>query len=236
MNLEKRFTRGFSLLGNYTFSKTLDDNGPVSDPFDLRCGWGISTNSLPHVFHLSVVWDAPRFKTGRVASAHVNGWELTGINSWQSGFPFTVYSGVNNSFTAVGSDRADFIGSNYGGAILSTSRSHSQMIQQYFNTALLKTNAIGTFGDGPRNAWQNPGLSNTDLATLKNFKFSDKTTLQFRVEFFNSFNNVNFTVPGLGSANPNASAAGATVGTANFGKLTHAADPRILQFALKLFL
>ena len=56
---------------------------------------------------------------------------------------------------------------------------------------------------------------------------------QFRAEFFNLLNNVNFTVPGMGSASPNESAAGNIVGTGGFGKLTHAADPRILQFALK---
>ena len=71
------------------------------------------------------------------------------------------------------------------------------------------------------------------MAALKNIKVSDKTILQFRGESFNSLNSVNLTVPGLGSANPNASAAGARVGTANFGKLTRAADSRILQFALK---
>jgi hypothetical protein len=47
-------------------------------------------------------------------------------------------------------------------------------------------------------------------------------------------NNVNFTVPGLGSGNPNESAAGTKVGTGSFGKLTVASDPRILQFGLKL--
>ena len=56
---------------------------------------------------------------------------------------------------------------------------------------------------------------------------------QFRAEFFNLLNNVNFTVPGMGSASPNESAAGNIVGTSGFGKLTHAADPRILQFPLK---
>jgi hypothetical protein len=54
---------------------------------------------------------------------------------------------------------------------------------------------------------------------------------QFRAEFFNLLNNVNFTVQGLGSASPNESAAGNVVGTGNFGRLT--ADPRIFQFALK---
>lgn len=57
---------------------------------------------------------------------------------------------------------------------------------------------------------------------------------QFRAEFFNRLNNVTFTVPGLGSSNPDASAVGNILGTGNFGKLTHEADPRILQFALKL--
>jgi len=63
--------------------------------------------------------------------------------------------------------------------------------------------------------------------------FSERIKFQFRAEFFNLLNNVNFTVPGLGSASPNESAAGNIVGTGNFGQLTCAADPRILQFALK---
>jgi hypothetical protein len=70
------------------------------------------------------------------ASMIVNGWEMTGVNSWQNGFPFTVYSGVDNSFTGVGSDRADFMGSNISQANFGD-RSHGQMVNQYFHTALL---------------------------------------------------------------------------------------------------
>jgi hypothetical protein len=162
----------------------------------------------------------------------INGWEITGINSWQNGFRFTVYSGVDNSFSAVGSDRADFTGSNINQAILGD-RSHGQMVNQYFNTSLFTVNAIGTYGNAPRNLLANPGLFNIDLAAIKYLPINERMEIQFRAEFFNLLNNVNFTVPGLGSANRDESAAGNIVGTGSFGKLTHAADARILQFALK---
>jgi hypothetical protein len=79
----------------------------------------------------------------------------------------------------------------------------------------------------------NPGLFNIDMAAIKYFPINEGMKFLFRAEFFNLLSNVNFTVPGLGSANPNQSAAGNIVGTGNFGKLTCAANPRILQFALK---
>ena len=142
------------------------------------------------------------------------------------------YSGVDNSFSSVGSDRAVFTGSDISQAVLGD-RSHSQMVNQYFNTSLFTVNAVGTYGNAPRNQPANPGLFNIDAAALKYFPINDRMKFQFRAQFFNLLNNVNFTVPGLGSANPNESAAGNIVGTGSFGKLTHAADPRVLQFALK---
>jgi hemolysin activation/secretion protein len=72
---------------------------------------------------------------GTLASQITNGWQITGINSWQSGFRFTVYSGMDNSGTGVGSDRADFTGSNINQAIFGD-RSHAQMVNQYFDTSL----------------------------------------------------------------------------------------------------
>ena len=233
VNIEKRFSKGFSLLANYTWSKAQDDAGPVVNPFDIRhFGWGNSTTDLPNVFHLSAVWRLPHANAKGWMSQVVNGWELAGIHSWQNGFRFTVYSGVNNSFTGVGNDRADFTGLNISQAILGD-RSHGQMRERYFNTSLFTANAIGTFGNAPRNLLANPGLFNVDMAAIKSFPVSERMRFQFRAEFFNLFNNVNFSVPGLGSASPNESAAGNIVGTGSFGKLTFAADPRILQFGLK---
>jgi hypothetical protein len=107
------------------------------------------------------------------------------------------------------------------------------MVNQYFNTSLFTVNAVGTFGNAPRNMLANPGLFNIDMAAIKYCPINERMKFQFRAEFFNLLNNVNFTVPGLGSASPSESAAGSIVGTGSFGKLTHAADSRILQFALK---
>jgi hypothetical protein len=233
VNLEKRFSNGFSVLGNYTWSKAQDDAGPVVNPLDIHnFGWGNSTADLPNVFHLSAIWILPNAPIQGWASKIINGWEITGINTWQNGFRFTVYSGVDNSFSGVGSDRADFTGSSISQAVLGD-RSHGQMVNQYFNTSLFTVNAIGTYGNAPRNVLANPGLFNIDLAVIKYFPINERMKFQFRAEFFNLLNNVNFTVPGLGSASPNESAVGNIVGTGSFGKLTHAADPRILQFALK---
>jgi hypothetical protein len=65
---------------------------------------------------------------GKIAGAIVNGREMTGITTWQSGFPFTVYSGVDNSFTGIDSDRADFHGSTIGQASYG-SQAQALMIQ-----------------------------------------------------------------------------------------------------------
>jgi hypothetical protein len=232
LDLQKRFSRGFSLRANYSFSKLEDDFGAnhcdgcgasTSNPYNRAFDWGISSTNVPNVFHMSVVWQAPPLKTGKLAGTLVNGWELSGVTTWQNGFPFTVFSGVDNSFTGTnwGTTNADFTGTsisqaNYGG------RAHGQMVQQYFNTSLFIVNAPGTFGNSPQNALQSPGLFNTDFAAMKNFKIGEDANVQFRAEFFNVFNNVNFGMPGN------------TVGTGSYGQLTYAGSPRVLQFGLKV--
>jgi len=72
------------------------------------------------------------------------------------------------------------------------------------------------------NILRGPRSFNTDLGVIKNTNLTDRVKLQFRAEFFNVFSNVNFNGPG------------ATVGTAGFGKITGARDPRILQLMLKV--
>ncbi len=151
----------------------------------------------------------------------MNGWELTGITTWQSGFPFTVFSGADNSLSGIGADRAEVTGSSIGQAVLS-GQSTAQEIKQYFNTSLFTANPIGTYGNSPKNALQGPDLFNQDFAAIKNFNLIEAMKLQFRAEFFNVFNNVNFSKPG------------SSVNSASFGQITSAASPRILQFALKV--
>lgn len=221
LNIEKRFAHGFSVLANYTFSKMIDDFGSsgTTDPFNRRFDYGTSNDDIPHLAHFSAVWQIPHSNFHGVAGAVLSGWSLTGITTWRSGFPFSVVSGVDNSFSGVGYDRADYIG---GGASLDTGRSHGQLIQRYFNTAAFVPNAIGTFGSSGKNILRAPNFFDTDMGLLKQNKITERTSLQFRAEFFNLFNNVNFSGP-----NNNLS-------SSSFGQITSAGSPRILQLALKL--
>jgi len=219
VDVQKRFSSGLSLRANYTYSK-LESDENSTDPYDMAFNWGIDRSNVPNVFHFSAVWQTPHAHVNKLASALVNGWELTGITTWQNGFPLTVMSGVDGSLSG-GTSRADFTGPSIGQASFGD-RAHGLMIQQYFNTAQFANNAIGTFGNSPLNAFQGPGLFDEDLAALKNFDITEKAKMQFRAEFFNAFNDVNLAQPGT------------TVGTGTYGKITSAQSPRILQFALKL--
>lgn len=221
LNVEKRFSRGFTILANYTWSHMIDDfgNSGTTNPFNRRFDYGTSNDDVPHLFHFSAVWQIPQTRLRGVAGALVNGWGLTGLSTWRSGFPFSVTSGTDNSYSGVGADRADYIG---GPALLDTSRPHGQLIARYFNTAAFTLNAPGTFGNSGKNILRAPRFFGTDVGLLKSNRITERVSTQFRAEFFNVFNHVNFNGP---SAN---------VSSASFGQITSAGDPRILQLALKL--
>ena len=219
--VEKRLTHGFTVQGNYTWSRMIDDFGPsgLTDPFNRRFDYGISNDDVPHVVNVSGIWQIPNAPLHGVTGRLLNGWELTSLLTWHDGFPFSIMSGRDNSFSGVGADRADYIG---GNATLPTGRSHGQLIAEYFNVAAFVPNAVGTFGNSGKNVLRGPRFFNTDLSLIKDFRITERAAVQFRSEFFNVFNNVNFNQPQN------------ILTSSSFGKITAASDPRILQFALKL--
>ncbi len=101
-------------------------------------------------------------------------------------------------------------------------RSHADLIEQFFDTSRFTVNRIGTFGTSGKNNMRGPRYFKTDLGILKNFRITEQHRIQFRTEFFNVFNNVNFDAPGNNVSS-----------TDSFGRITSAQSPRILQFALK---
>jgi hypothetical protein len=225
LNLEKRFSKGFMIMANYTRSRMLDDIGPpgggygATNPLNRRFDYGVSTNDVPNVFNFSAQWQIPNAPLHGLANTLVNGWQLTALTSWRSGFPYTVFSSVDNSFSGVGSDRADYIG---GEATLDPGRSHGELVQEFFNVSAFVPNAIGTFGSSGKNILRGPRFFNTDLGLLKDFAIVERLRLQFRAEFFNAFNNVNFNLPQN------------YLGSSSTGQITSANSPRILQLAMKL--
>ncbi|HEU0007854.1 MAG TPA: TonB-dependent receptor, partial [Terriglobia bacterium] len=210
LNAEKRFGRGLSVLTNYTWSKKMDDYG-WTHPNNRKFDYGLSREDVTHNFRFSNVWEVPNSGVKGIAGKLLNGWMLNSIVTWQSGFPFSISSGRDNSFTGINRDRADFLG---GEADLGSDRPHGALIDRYFDTSKFTFNAIGTFGNSGKNILRGPRFFNTDLGLLKTTRISEQASVQFRAEFFNIFNNVNFNLP-----NSNFS-------SAQFGRITSALDPR----------
>jgi hypothetical protein len=226
LNLEKRFSHGLTLLANYSRSKSLD-NVSATNPFSLANEHSVSQNDIPNNFKLSGVWQVPGPHSG-LMNKILGGWEINPVMTRQSGFPFSVTSGADNSFSGVGSDRADYLGG--GSAQLAYDRPHGQQVQKWFDTSKFTANKVGTFGTSGRFILRGPQFFNTDLGILKNAKITERMNLQFRAEFFDIFNNVNFQLP-------NANMSSAQVGMITAVVLDNFGIPnseRIIQFGLKL--
>ena len=225
LTAERRFNQGFSILTNYMFSKSIDDSSANKATGQTRVGIydqsfdrGPSDFDHSHVFTSSSLWEIPGRFDNRLANAFVGGWNLTSIITLQSGFPFTVASGVDNARSGTGGQRADLVGD----PILPDNRSRGEEVAMWLNRTAFAPNVLGTFGNQGRNMWRGPGYATVDLGIHKNFQAAEALRIQFRFEVFNAFNRPNLM-------GPNASQNSAT-----FMRTTTAFDPRILQFAMKL--
>ena len=110
-----------------------------------------------------------------------------------------------------------------GSPEFSGSRTRAEQIAQFFNTAaFVKPPAGVPYGNAGRNVLLGPHAVTWNVAAMKDFRLRENTSLQFRTDFFNVLNEVNL-------GNPNT-----TLSNGNFGKITSAAAPRMLQFGLKL--
>ena len=225
VTLDKRFSRSFSVLASYTLSKSQDHSsenkqtGVVqTNPYDLEFDWGLSNFDHRHRFTASALYSLPGNFSNKAVNAFLGGWNLTGIFVTQSGSPFSVVSGVDNARSGTGSQLGDIIGD----PTLGGGRTRGEQILQWFNTSAYTTNALGTFGNSGRNTLIGPGYTSLNLGLHKSFSIVETVKLQFRFEAFNALNNVNLNLPN------------STVTSAQFGRITTAQDPRILQLALRL--
>lgn len=222
-SVNKRLTHGLTILANYTWSKLIDDSSSdgstPNNPFNFRQNRGRSDFDIPHRFVVSYIWQLPSLKTSPAPLRYVFGdWETNGILSLQSGRGLTITAGKDNSQSGTNQDRADLIGNPF----LSSSRSRDEVLAQYFNPAAFAQNPAGTFGTSGRNFLNGPGDATIDFGLVKVVPLTERFRLQLRGEFFNFLNRVN-----LGNPNTNAS-------SAQFGRITSAGSPRVVQIALKL--
>jgi hypothetical protein len=226
LTLSKRYSHGFQVSSNYTLSKVEGDFGDQLMPYfmnqDPALMWGPLNQDHRHRFTASWVWDLPGDTLTGPARWVIGGWQWSGVMQYQTGRPFTVTSGTDNSLDGIGNDRAKLTGADFN-AIPTTACVNCVW---YFNPAAFATNDLGTFGNVPKGAYYGPSLHVWDMGLSKNFRFNDARYVQFRVEFFNIFNMVNYDVPNTAVNNQ-----------ATLGRITRtdpsSGDPRILQFGLK---
>ncbi len=241
ITLTKRMTHGFSFLTNFTWARELDDFAPAGgSPYltnSCTCGryfdYGPSDDDLNKTFKINGEYLVPRLGVPTLLDKIVNGWELSGTVSWYTGFPFSIFSDNDNSGSGIFGDRADLAVSSVQQAVLPGGRSHAAQVQEWFNTNAFQQNAIGTFGDTGKNILRGPRFFDADLAAVKNAKITERLSMEFRAEFFNAFNNVNFGRP---DGNLLDSTYGEITGMAGSSSSNTygTAQPRIIQFALKL--
>jgi len=234
--LERRFSNGLSMTAAYTFSKLIDDAGAVfdaailtgpaasfqaADSHNRRLEKDESTGSIPHVFSGSFVWEVPagsgrRWRLDSWRNALFGGWQLAGIVRLQSGSPVAVTQATNlNAFAGFGIQRPNRIADP---ELPSDERSASR----WFNTGAFAQAAQFTIGASSRNPVRGPGYRTLDVMLGKTFPMTEAVRAEFRAEAFNVTN-----TPPL--AAPNTS-----FGTAAFGTITRALDPRVFELVMKV--
>ena len=227
VSLKRRFANGFTLMANYTWSKSMDiasddQLNPTVVSFvnsnNLAMDHGPSDFDTPHRFVVSYLWELPAVRRwGLIGKEVLSGWQVNGITDMRSGSPFNVTSNIDSNFDGNLTDRPDLVGN----PKLDTGRGRPDLINEYFNIAAFRP-AVGLYGTAGRNLLYGPGAVNWDFSAFKNFVITETKKLQFRTEVFNLFNEVHF-------GNPNA-----TLISPSFGKILSAGSPRIVQFGLKL--
>jgi outer membrane receptor protein involved in Fe transport len=247
----KRFSHGLQFLGTYTYGKSIDDksgsavtgggdSNPMAgpqNPFNIAAERARSSFDQTHRFVFAYNYDLPvgrgrKFGTNwhPVLNAVLGGWQANGIFTFATGLPFSVFATEGVDLGGSATDmRADRLANG------NLPKSQRDIRGWFDKTAFADPpgtvvdanhNVIsyGRWGTAARNIIYGPGYANVDFSVFKKFSIKEKIELQFRGEFFNITNRVNFYYP----RNVN----NATWVTG--GLITDAQDPRIIQLALKL--
>ncbi|HSZ63124.1 MAG TPA: carboxypeptidase regulatory-like domain-containing protein [Terriglobales bacterium] len=229
-SLDKRFSRGLQFTAAYTYSKSIDQASSfegILNPLPGANNYARSLFDARHRFVVSYEWELPIRKYDGLTGKLVNGWSVSGITTYQTGFPIRITSSSDNELM----NSFDF---ELPGEPNQVAPFHWQRPQSngnyYFNTPASQTsifseaNVFGYIGSAPRTICCGPGISQTDIAVVKLLPLSERTHIEFRGELFNLFNHTQFYNPDGNS----------TDGT-QFGQVTQVKDPRLAQFALKLY-
>ncbi len=229
VNVRRKYSHGLSFLANYTYAKNLanapdfrspmDESAIPQNNSDLAAEKGPGCD-VRHRLALSAVYNIPSFQRTSWTKLVTQNWQFSTVYQVQSGMPFTisVFGDTANSGTVLGENpiRANYTGQPIFGPGTRTA-------SRWFNPAAFATPAAYTFGDVGRNSVYGPSLSTLDIAVVRSFRLTERSSFQFRGEAFNALNQVNLGTPNR------------FVNTPQFGTITMPMTPgRELQLSARL--
>jgi hypothetical protein len=246
LSLDRRFSRNVQAQVNYTFSRCIDDGGSplgsinggnspsnYENPYDRsNYDCGLCYFNSTHNFRANSLVSLP-FHGNRA----VEGWQLSGIVTWNTGLPLSVADGIDLAgfgYVPTGAPRPNYV----PGCPVSVGK-----VNEWFNPACFTIGAPGTFGNLGRNTIIGPGLAQIDFAVVKDTRIREAARAQFRAEFFNIFNHPQFGQPNTSlftagaTGACTATGAGCGVLSPTAGQITTLATntaARQIQFAVKL--
>ena len=244
-SLDKRFGHGLQFTAAYTFSKSFDQASSfegILNPIDPRRSRSLSNFDARHRIVLSYYWELPIQHYSGAKGKLLNGWAVSGITTFQTGFPIRIQSVADNELMY--SFDFELPGEPNQIAPFRTQKPQSHG-NYFFDPNSFTENAsdssqppcsagavfgcydpslFGSLGNAHRTICCGPHISQTDLALLKTIQLTETRRIDFRAEFFNIFNHTQFYTPD-----------GNTSDGSQFGQVTQSRDPRLIQFALKFF-
>lgn len=248
VTLNKHTTHGLTFLATYTWAHSLDNMSSFENiggfgapnPFNRSTSYGDSSYDARQRFVVSYTYEVPsirRFNAfNGLPSRLTDGWRISGLTTFQSGFPIGLSASSNRSLICYSyvsfygcPDRPNVVGpvtkanprtSSYVNKVLNSSNTTAQD-HYYFNPNSFARETPGVLGNAGRNFFHGPGINNTDVGIYKVTKITESTKVELRFEFFNAFNHTQFDNP---SGN---------VDSVNFGRVLSARSPRIIQLAAK---
>jgi hypothetical protein len=251
-SLNRRFSNGLGFQVAYTWSRNFDYtsnlensgfNGPGFNNFNAAQNYGPSANDAPQRLVANYIYTLPFYRYGHHWRALTDGWNLSGIATFQHGFPVAVsnsnytdlqWSYPNAYYAPPG--RGQITGAPLGLNSNPRSALAAGQAANWINPAAFGLPATGFIGDAGRNPFYGPGLNFWDMALEKDIHFTESKYLELRLETFNTFNHAQFAAP-----NGTIPAAGTPASQNTFGQIlgvqqvTTQGDGRVVQIAGKIY-